>query len=258
LNEKIEQQIEHFDQQALHYIKARNNFRHKILTREMWKPIFDILSSEISTDEAVKVLEPMCGTCIGYSLLGESKLENFQYNGFDYSANMVKAAQSLYSDINVWKQDVTTFESENLYDLIIIVGGLHHIPVTLDLVVKNLSSSLKKGGFFVVSEPVNNNFILKLIRDLVYSKNNSFDEETERAFTTNELHKCFLNNGLTPYFESYPCLLAYILWGCPEAFPFLNKGSESFVKKYVKFEKLMWRTWLAKYISFGLFSIYKN
>ena len=29
LNEKIEQQIEHFDQQALHYIKARNNFRHK-------------------------------------------------------------------------------------------------------------------------------------------------------------------------------------------------------------------------------------
>jgi trans-aconitate methyltransferase len=150
----------------------------------------------------------MCGFCDAYEIISKKTAAAFKYEGFDYSEAMVELTKTNYPAINIWVQDITQFKSKKKYDVIFVIGGLHHIYKYADSAVQNLFNSLKENGKIVIFEPVNNNWLLKKIREIIYKKNSFFDEETEKAFTTNELNNLFLSRNMKIEDTLFPGLLS--------------------------------------------------
>ncbi len=255
----IEQQREHFDAIASHYLEARKSPRHVYLRDHTWQfALTDEIVELLPRDQPVKMLEPMCGACEGRQLIEGRLNRNVEYSGFDYSDAMVAEALSRYPSAKIWTQDVTQYEADEEYDLIMLVGALHHVADHAPDVVSRLGKALKPGGIFVLSEPVHNNPLFRWVRETIYQRNEAFDAETERGFTTRELNEIFEAAGLSQVSALYPSLLAYVFWGCPEAFPALDKGPMALVRTYVKMERHLWHTTLAKYLTFGMYSVYRK
>ncbi|MBG52053.1 MAG: hypothetical protein CML99_06485 [Rhodobiaceae bacterium] len=255
----IQQQREHFETQAEQYLKARESPRHIYLKNEMWRALLsDDLVASLPQDRPIRMLEPMCGACDGRMIIEDQLGYQVDYAGFDYSPAMVATARGRFPEANIWEQDVTKFEADAQFDLIMLVGALHHVAEHAESVVAKLSASLAPGGIFVLSEPVHNNPVFRLVREAIYKRNDSFDFETERGFTTAELREIFTSAGMETVKEIYPSMLAYVLWGCPEAFPALDKGPMSLVRSYVALERLFWGSLPAKYLTFGMFSAYRK
>lgn len=255
----IEHQRVHFDAIAAQYIDARKSPRHIYLRDTTWQfaltdPVVDLLPH----DRPIQMLEPMCGACEGRQIVEARLAKNVEYSGFDYSDAMVAEALKRYPGSEIWTQDVTQYEPDKEYDLIMLVGALHHVADHAPDVVNRLGKALRPGGLFILSEPVHNNPLFRLVREAIYRKNEAFDAETERGFTTRELNEIFKNAGLAQVSTLYPSLLAYVLWGCPEAFPMLDKGPMSLVRRYVELERHFWHSILAKYLTFGMYSVYQK
>lgn len=160
--------------------------------------------------------------------------------------------------VNIYVQDVTTFSTDKKYDIIIILGGLHHVPAYSAEVVRNMSGLLNKDGIFINVEPTYNNKIFKYLLAYIYKKNKNFDEKTERRFSLNELNDIYLSNGLKIKRQMYPGLLAYLLWNNPNAFPLLNKGSTRLVKIVFHLDKLFMHNRIGKWLSVATFSVLKK
>ncbi|MDR1379562.1 MAG: methyltransferase domain-containing protein [Synergistaceae bacterium] len=254
----VQHQQEHFDKIAREYHEARDNPRSDLLKKNIWKAAFR--NARLwNLSDPVKVLEAMCGSADGYKILQDNLRLDFEYHGFDYSKEMIHYAQKKYPFLSFSIQDVTSYISEETYDLIILIGGLHHVYSNVDRAIRNLSGVLKKGGIFINFEPTNNNYFLKKIRSSIYKNNALFDDSTEKAFETPELRRLFLNHDLKAIDTLYPGLLAYILWYNPDAFPFLNHGYLKMVSLLSSLEdRCLWRTCLAYYMSFATLTIYKK
>jgi SAM-dependent methyltransferase len=245
----VEHQKKHFNAVANTYYKSRQDGKHLLLKRAIW----DEMNIQINNDD--KVLEAMCGYCDAYDII-KPLGKTFEYDAFDYSEYMIDLSKKKYPNANIWLQDITKFKSEKKYDLIFVIGGLHHVYEFVEVSISNLVESLNVGGKIIIFEPINNNIIFKLLREVIYQKNKLFDEETEKAFTTRELNSLFQLKGLMPIDQLFPGLLAYVLWYNPDAFPWLNKGSLSIVKMLLVIEKPLWRTILSKYFSFAMLAVY--
>jgi SAM-dependent methyltransferase len=253
----IEQQIEHFNQIASEYYNARQNPKSSLLYSKIWETVFN---NHVLRDlkHPIKVLDAMCGFAIGYDILKENLKTDFSYSGFDYSEEMMHYASQRNPSLRLFVCDILNYRDEDTYDIILLIGGLHHVYTFADQAVSNISKALKPGGFFINFEPTNNNLLWKWIRDRIYKKNRVFDADTEKAFTIKELHTIAQNNNLNVVDELYPGLLAYVLWYNPDAFPSLNLGSLSFVSWLCKMESHIWRTCFARYFSFATLTIYKK
>lgn len=254
-----EHQREHFDAIASQYIEARKSPRHIYLRDTTWQvALTDQIVGLLPDDRPIKMLEPMCGACEGRQIV-ESRLgKRLEYSGFDYSDAMAAEALRRYPGSEIWTQDVTQYEADKDYDLIMLVGALHHVADHGPDVVNRLGKALRPGGLFVLSEPVHNNPVFRWVREAIYLRNEAFDAETERGFTTRELNNIFEDAGLSQVSTLYPSLLAYVLWGCPEAFPALDKGPMSLVKNYIGVERHLWQTTFAKYLTFGMYAIHQK
>ena len=251
----LKKQQKHFDSISHVYTKSRNSGNHVFLKDEIWKYLFENINF---SGENLLILEAMCGFADSYRVIKKHAKFKFIYEAFDYSENMVNEANKQVPGLNVYHQDVTTFFAKDKYDVIFIIGGLHHVYNHRFIVAENISNALKKNGYFINFEPTHNNLLLKKIRERIYKNNGLFDETTERGFSTNELNSMMSDVGLKPFFQFYPGLLAYILWYNPDAFPLLNIGSKSLTRNFIAFERKLWSTLLARYFSFATFSCYKK
>lgn len=258
--DKVESQREHFDRVAQDYVNARKSPRHRMLRSAMWSHFFAHPAVDLTRfDQPLRVLEPMCGSCEGRKLLEENFDIELSYKGFDYAANMVDYARQAYPDADIWQADATKFDgSAHQVDVVMIAGGIHHVSAQAETVVARLSQALRPGGLFIVAEPTHNNPVLRWVRERIYERNGAFDAETERGFTTDELDRFFEKAGLVPVRKSYPTLLAYVLWGCPEAFPALDRGPLWLARAWVFVERTLWNTAIAKWMGFGTFAAYRK
>ena len=171
---------------------------------------------------------------------------------------MVDYVRKKHSDMDVQVQDVTTFRADRAYDVVYIIGGLHHVHKYTAKVMANIANSLVPGGLFINFEPTHNNILFSAIRKAIYIKNSFFDQETERGFTTKELDKMACECSLQPVRQIYPGLLAYVLWYNPDAFPLLNRGSIDFARKVINLESRLWSTQFARFFSFATLSCYRK
>lgn len=250
----IAKQREHFEKISREYFNARQGQNHLRLKDLIW----DFALKDITFPSQPTILEPMCGYSEGKKILSNFT-ETGHYEAFDYSLPLVEKAKETYPNALIWHADITKVHlKENFYDIIILIGGLHHVPNFLDVSLTKIYSSLKQNGIFINLEPTQNFFVFKKVREIIYKRNPLFDEQTERAFDLVELNKAYQNSEFHTLKQFYPGLLSYILFYNPDAFPILNVGKPSLVDKIFNLEKLFFSNTIGKTFSFATLSILKK
>lgn len=256
MNSGIERQAAHFDGIAETYLKSRQHRNHLTFKDLMWREFLD--RKPYLKLEGQRVLEPMCGYGDGRKILSAHLGTAFDYRGFDYSGAVIDRLRELEPDIAVSHQDVTRFEAHEDYDLIILLGGLHHVPSHAARVVGKLASALKPGGYFISLEPTDGNPVLAGVRRWIYRRNKLFDEETERSFPMAEYRAMFDSAGLHLVDDFYPGLLAYVLYYNPDAFPLLNIGGPGLVRALWTLERPFRRGAFGRVFSFATLSLWRK
>lgn len=256
-NQDLEQQREHFNQIAEKYFSARNHPNHLLLKRMIWEYFF--LRHPYLGQDIKNVLEPMCGMAEGYEILKMSNKGEFQYFGFDYSETMVEIARRDKPQLRVEWGDVTTFTSPiPPVDLIILIGGLHHVYSRTADVIANLTKALKPGGYFLSFEPTHNNWLARRARQRIYKSNSLFDNDTEQGFDRDELLGHFKRAGYEKVDEVSPGLAAYVFYYNPDAFPALNVGGSGLVKALFWLDRFFWVNWLGRKMTFATITLWKS
>ena len=255
--DKIQQQREHFNTVADRYRNARSHSNHLLLKDLIWSNFLGP-HAELKRD-GMKVLEAMCGFGDGKKILEQVLAIKVDYEGFDYSDEVLETLKSEQPDLKVFHADAGTVELEDAsYDLIILLGGLHHVPHIAKEVTARLCKAIKPGGYFINLEPTNGNPVFKAVRNRIYDKNSLFDEETERAFDVEELFDFFESAGMQAKDITYPGLSAYVLYYNPDAFPALNLGGSRMVKTMFKLDRLFMRNAIGRIFSFATLSLWQK
>lgn len=253
----VEQQREHFNKISTIYASARKGAKHLLLKQMIWENFFSDKKNLSGTCK--RVLEPMCGIGEGGRIIKTHLAETIDYTGFDYSEVMVESAQQEHPGANVSWADATVYKHHGeLFDWIILIGGLHHVFSVSGDVIARLGDSLPNGGYFVNFEPTQNCWFTRKVRQSIYKKNAIFDEETEQGFDLPDLDAQFKNVGFVKVDQVFPGLLAYVLYYNPDAFPMLNVGGTWLVRAVFWVDRLFWRTWLAKKLSFATITLWRK
>ncbi|WP_299549483.1 methyltransferase domain-containing protein [Seonamhaeicola sp.] len=255
--DKIERQRVHFENISEKYFESRQSENHLYLKDLMWSYFFKD-KDYLKKKDGLSVLEPMCGYSEGKKIIEKNVGAIRYYEGFDYSSVLIQKVKERNKNLNVYVQDITTFKSDKKFDLIILIGGLHHVPEFCEDAVKLLKKNLNEGGDFVVLEPTHNNYVFRKIRERIYRKNTLFDEQTERAFTLKDLNDLYFKNDYVLIDQMYPGLLSYTLFYNPDAFPFLNLGGKKLVKFFFKLDSLFFRNFVGRKLSFATLSLFRN
>lgn len=253
----IERQRRHFDGVAEEYRRGREAETHRILKELIWRAA---LSATPELKGArIRVLEPMCGYAEGRDILERELGAEIIYTGFDYSEEIVSHLRARAPHWDVTHADVTRFKPrQDVYDVVILIGGLHHVPNHAGDVVARMASGLKPGGFFLNFEPTSGNPLFQAVRDAIYRRNRIFDAETERAFSVSELCGFFQDAGLERRAVFYPGLLAYVLYYNPYAFPWLNVGGAGMTRATFAIDKLFYRNVIGRTLSFATLSVWRK
>jgi hypothetical protein len=253
----IERQAAHFESIAGNYYASRSNAAHLAFKDVLWRKFFD-RNAPVFSGCKRKVLEPMCGYGEGRKIIDTHLGGLFSYTGFDISVEMVKKAQQNHPADHIFHQDVTTYEPHEEYEILVIIGGLHHVYRHTDHVLKILSKSTACGGLFISFEPTHNNLVIGKIRQHIYNRNSFFDNETEQGFELEALNSSFVSAGFTLVDQMYPGLLAYVLYYNPDAFPRLMKGGPGFARFFSTAESFLWKSCVAKRLSFATLSLWRK
>lgn len=258
MTQSIEQQRKHFNSISDVYIESRKHPNHLLVKDLLWRHFFGdkwYLSSECR-----RVLEPMCGLGEGYEILRKYALpEGFHYQGFDYSENMIATARERHPNLYFEWGDALEFSSDHAdFDMVILIGGLHHVYQRARDVVSRLSLALRKGGYFLSFEPTHNSWLNRRVRERIYARNVLFDNETEQGFEFKELERIFGQQGYSKVDEVYAGLLAYILYYNPDAFPMLNRGSRWAVRGSFALDRMFWRNAVGRKLSFATVTLWRR
>lgn len=256
MEDKSERQRKHFNQIAHKYYLARRHRNHLLLKDLMWHEILD--DKKFLCKKGLRVLEPMCGFADGKAILENVLGVSTVYTGFDYSESVITALKEKQRGLNVSQANIEHYQTDELFDVIILLGGLHHVPHIAKKVVSQLAGNLAPGGIFINLEPTSGNRIFSKVRDIIYRRNPLFDEQTERAFLVEELFEMFRGAGLEKIDVIYPGLLSYVLYYNPDAFPYLNIGSERMVRITFFLDRLFLRSWPGEVFSFATLSMWKK
>jgi SAM-dependent methyltransferase len=253
--ENTDRQSLHFETIAKRYFSARHTANHLLYKRLLWRAVFK--NFRVDERSGIDVLEPMCGYAEGKSIIEGFYQGKIRYDGFDTSATLLEHAARLRPDCNLFQADVNHFVPQKKYDVIILVGGLHHVYRNATSVLATLRSAVKDSGIFINFEPTHACALTRCIRNRIYKGNSLFDWETERDFALDELNRLYVSSGFQVTRQLYPGLLAYILYYNPDAFPFLNVGGSLLVKSLFGLDTLFYKNWIGRLLSFATLSILK-
>ena len=192
MSKNIEQQRMHFEGISQAYYSARQDSNHLLYKKLMWEYFF-LKINPFFTDDNYKCLEPMCGYGEGFGILKNYSKLNFSYCGFDYSSELVSIANKNNNEFAIEYGNVLEFDNGKKYNLIILIGGLHHVYKDVNSAIENLNRMVDLGAYFISLEPTHNNIIFEKIRNKIYKENVLFDDETEQAFNLLELNRFFIS-----------------------------------------------------------------
>ena len=253
----VEQQREHFDRISDQYFSARRNANHLLLKELIWRNFFS-RRPEIWQGRR-RILEPMCGMAEGYEIVRSNVGSEFDYVGFDYSERMVEIARREHPQLKIEHGDVTAYTPPGEpFDLILLIGGLHHVFSRTAQILANLRGCLGRGGLFLSFEPTHANFLTRGVRRRIYESNAIFDSDTEQGFEFEHLHRCFREAGFDLVDEVYPGLAAYVLYYNPDAFPALNLGGQGMVRALFSIDRAFWANAIGRKLSFATISVWRR
>jgi len=247
--DKVERQRAHFNTIADRYREARQHENHLYFKRLLWSDFFR--DKRYLATPGMSVLEPMCGYGDGKALLEEHLGVPIDYEGFDYSDEVVAHLRAHEPGLRVYQQDVTTYRPARQHDVVIVIGALHHVPDQAGEVIATLAGAVRPGGYFINYEPTQNNWLFRAVRRAIYRRNRLFDAETERAFDLEPLNRMFRSAGLEVVDQIYPGLAGFVLYYNPDAFPWLNVGGTRLVRWLFAVDRLFFRNWVGRRFSFA-------
>lgn len=257
--DKVEHQRAHFESVSATYFESRQHPNHLLLKQLMWGLFLS--GRHFLELPGLRVLEPMCGFAEGKRILEQHLDHPIRYSGFDYSRALVSRARELEPDLDIVEGNVLAFEpgeQQAAYDLLILIGGLHHVYEQAGEALKRLCPALRSGGHFISYEPTHDWRGVRWVRDSIYRSNDIFDEESERGFALSELNGLFAAAGFELVDQMYPGLLSYVLFYNPDAFPLLNRGGPSLVRAAFALDRPFLRSWPGRKLSFATLSLWRK
>lgn len=250
----VERQREHFNSIAGTYFSARLNANHRELKRLIWSEF--LRDKQQLKIPSLSVLDAMCGYADAKAILSEHLGGDIAYSGFDYSDEVIAGLRRDSPGLDVWQGDATEFHPSRSYDLVVLIGGLHHVHNAAARTLANLAAAVRAGGHFLSFEPTHGNRVFGAVRNAIYRRNALFDAATERGFSVNKLFAMFEDAGLVKVDVLYPGLLSYILYYNPDAFPKLNVGGPRAVARLFAAERPFMRSAGARVLSFATLSLW--
>lgn len=252
----VERQREHFNSIADTYFSARLDANHRALKHLIWSEF--LRDKSLLKTPNLSVLDAMCGYADANGILREHLGGDIAYSGFDYSDEVIARVRREHPDLDVWQADATEFRPGRSYDLVVLIGGLHHVHHAASRALGNLAAAIRPGGHFLSFEPTHGNRVFGAVRDAIYRRNALFDAATERGFSVSELFAMFEGVGLERVDVLYPGLLSYMLYYNPDAFPKLNVGSPRAVRFLFSLERPFMRSVAARTLSFATLSLWRK
>jgi len=174
-------QQRHYDDIADAYA-ANLDYPH---TMEYMSYLDCVLREEIDLDNLGMVAEVCCGKGEAFALFERSISKGI---GIDVSSSMLHKGKSSFDNarLHFVQGDATQMPlAENTFDTVMMLGGIHHVP-DRNALFQQVFKILKPGGCFIWREPVNDFWLWKFLRAIVYRLSPILDHETERPLTWNE------------------------------------------------------------------------
>jgi ubiquinone/menaquinone biosynthesis C-methylase UbiE len=203
LNRTERKQQQHYDKI---YIKYANHYDDPISIDYRYTFIFKKLFKNIHLDKKT-CLDAMCGPSgIVSSFLKE---KGAIVHALDLSKNVMQSYKKHHPGNTTYTASIlNTGLPNNFFDVISIVGGLHHTHPYLEQAIKEVQRILKPNGYLVVFEPPSKS-LLNLIRIVWYKLDKKYFSEGEAAICISKLKKTAPN--LTCLSEKYGGGPAYFL-----------------------------------------------
>ena len=161
---------------------------------------------------ARRVLDLGCGT--GF-FLAELERERPGAVGLDISHEMLKVSEQYVPGARVITADAETLPfADRSFDTIFCKGCLHH---TRDHVgfLSNCRRAISQGGVLILSEPCNDNFLIRWARGLLYHFSPYFDPG-DRGFKKEELKSLCEQAGFEIVGSRRYGVFAYLFGGFPD------------------------------------------
>jgi 2-polyprenyl-3-methyl-5-hydroxy-6-metoxy-1,4-benzoquinol methylase len=172
----------------------------KYAAKDMYKPsqsaralrVMQTLNT-VTVDDHTHVMEVGCGAGFAAEYLYGHYAN---YTGIDYSKELINLAQqrNQHENVKFHTSDFFDFSSESVYDVVFMIGVLHHMSDLCAALRKSIAL-LKPGGFLVVNEPQSANRIFQTLRHIRSKMDNSYSTEQEQ-FDATELQALFRESGL--------------------------------------------------------------
>lgn len=162
-----------FDSIAINYVKKDISQSSRIARKQRLLQTV----KKIRLGTSIDILEVGCGA--GYS--AEYLRGYYQsFTGIDYSSNLIDYARSVinYPDVAFHTADLYQFKSNKKFDVIVMIGVLHHMPDVIEALKVSLGL-LKPGGYIVTNEPQSANFLIGLLRKIRAKSDQSYSDEQD-------------------------------------------------------------------------------
>lgn len=253
MKDNVKRQIHHFDERSILYFNARNQKKNIYYRKLLFSHCLKGIEIE---KELIRVLDPMCGYGTGYKVIkGIFSGKRIIYKGFDASPEIVNIAKRIHPNAEFRVSDVLDMFDSKKYDVLIVLGGVHHVPDYAMEVFEKFYNALVPGGILINFEPTYNNIFMKFVTGNIYRRNPSFESETERRFSLNELNFMYKVAGFDIKKQLYPGLLAYLLWYNPQIFKCFNIGNKKLIRKIFKKERFLYSRRFGRKWSAATFSV---
>lgn len=119
-----------------------------------------------------------------------------RFVGLDYSANLIDYARqhNMHPGAEFVAVNVKDYVSESLFDVILMIGVLHHIH-DVPAAMLHLTKLLKPGGCLLANEPQPGNPLIRAARKVRKRVDNAYSDD-QRELSARELQEVFEAAGL--------------------------------------------------------------
>jgi ubiquinone/menaquinone biosynthesis C-methylase UbiE len=220
---KLSLQKDHFNYVADRYVAARQSSPANTLYYDYWSrrlvqmvpllhPASAILDCMCGGGELGRIMEPADGTL----------------HIADLSMHMLHRADRRARWQSRTCADVSRLPYKSgVFDAVIVRGGLHHVHRNYLTALGELSRVLRSGGWLVCSEPIDEHWLVRNSRRLLYRRCDQFEPADEKAFTRRELVDGFGCTGFEHIEFVEFGYFAYILIGNTDVFPLFRRLSSA-------------------------------
>ena len=202
-----------------------------------------------------RVLDLGCGTGFFLAELDEKRPGAI---GLDISHAMLRVSEQYVPSARLVTADAERLPfRERSFDAIFCKGSLHH---TRDHVgfLSNCRRALTRDGVLIMSEPCNDNFLIRWARFLLYKFSPHFDLG-DQGFTKDGLRALYERAGFEVTFAGRYGVFAYVLAGFPDHLGVLRfvPGNVGLVKFFLKLDRWMCATRVLRILAFQVVMVGK-